>query len=43
MLSYYFYSIAFFFMKTSQKKSNFLFTKVHIATSKVHNLFNLRG
>jgi hypothetical protein len=30
-------------MKTSQNKLNFLFTKVHITTSKVHNPSNLRG
>jgi DUF1365 family protein len=39
MLSCYYNSIVFFFMKTSQNKLK----EVHIATSKVHNPFNFRS
>jgi hypothetical protein len=43
MLRFFYNSMLFFFMKTSKNKSNFFFTKVHFATSIVHNSFYLRG
>jgi hypothetical protein len=43
MLSCYGLCVVFFLMKTSQNKLKFMFIKVHVATSKVHNSSNLRG